>query len=300
MNDIKTTQTSPDTLVTSPIGDAQDLSFDRGSVAEVIDQSAYLLETLVPGTCRREPVKAFCEQAPIARYMEAAAGSSEWDDKSRRKFVREHRNGKIPSSLILQLAYCACIDERLTATGIHNVLEAVGNKEHNYRCCIQRYPDQGTRDLVTGNFGTLRNSEKQSELRQDEVDRLNWEKLYFDRLTHDRNSPISTTVLFDDNHLLVPQAQSWYEGNRPNRIEIRDQCRNRFLTEFARHVILRHPALVMDENKCLEIWGVTHMDIINATARHQTETLNECALFGVDHSTSPAPLSEWEGNDWSS
>jgi hypothetical protein len=275
----------------------EELSFDPEHLRHVVAESADLLEVLVPGACVRNHVKAFCEQAPVVRYLEVAAGSSEWNDANRRKFVRQHRGGKIPSSLIIQLAYVACTDSPLTGGGIDGVLNAVNDVEHNHRHYIEMHRGLAQEHLVIGHFGTLVDSQKQDELRQSEVNMLQRQISNFERFPENPDSPISTMPVYDSK-LIVPRAGLWREQERPDRLEILDLCKDKILDELAKHACLRHQALGKGEDELKDILGVTISEVIERTVDHYMQAKKECAIFGVEYHDKEPPLSVWEELGW--
>lgn len=262
------------------------LGFTRGEIDQAITQSDQLLAELVPGNCRREHVTAYCNQAPIARYMACACAGGEernpWTPELARKFVRLYRKGRLDPQMIVALAYQCGQGKALMGRGLGKALDRLSNEETlnelQDRMSFER--QLIARDLVEGNFGTLANQARQTRLmvslRNTVLAVLNDIKKKTCLMAADVSIPMVMRAICMKNGL----------------IDLHD-CKGPLLKEIASNVLYRHYVFSHSEELILDIWGLSLVEILEAVVDRSQQAQAACDAWGVEYSPDPCHLTPW-------
>ncbi|BDS05413.1 hypothetical protein NT6N_04530 [Oceaniferula spumae] len=275
---------------------ANPLSFTQEGIDHAIDESKQLHNNLVPGNCRKDHVVAFCQQAPIARYMQfACAGGPErnpWDAQLARNFVRQLRASTLNMHEIIQLAYL----RTFSGHGLPRLRKWLGltraERTDDTEFFLSMARNEAARLLVVGNFGTLLNQGNESDHRNSELLLLMSTSEFIKKIGPALESALSWQF-FIPPHFVSLMAVAWREFDDFGRREMLERYREEILDEMAEHSFLRNMALCVTDDVTRDTWGVTHLEIIERTGPLGLHVLERCRVLDVEHSLAVPPMTKW-------
>lgn len=274
------------------------LSFTQEGIEQAIAESNELLAILVPGTCRREHVMAFCQQAPIARYQQFACdGGPErnpWDPKSARRFVRLLRAGRLKARTIIQIAYLASIGRHVIRCRLELWLAHYNDKEiDDIDFMLTLASEEACRLLTAGHFGTLSDAALQEKMRQNEMAHFEGGTTFFHQYGHDDIIPSVLTFQLCGLGTVAHWLWLANESGSPDIEESRDLYHDQVLDELSGNALIRTAVTRHTDQEILDIWGHSRADIIDSAVARCLVIQERCDVLGVGCSDDMEGMGAW-------